>query len=123
MFRVFRDQDRGWVLIDVVKRCKGAPDGILVVCLQFDRFYLLNSSFLLDSTTDALPSEVVNQKLEDVCGVVQRRIVARPTERQRQSVASGFPPQRIMFGAVRGEIDETVEEVVGTGGDGGAIRG
>ena len=70
VFRVFRDYDRGRVLIDVIKGPKAASDGIFVILLQLDHLHFVGPSVLPDTTTDAHPSDMVNQELEDVCRVL-----------------------------------------------------
>jgi len=66
MFRVFRDQDRSRVLIDVVKCRNRTPDGTFMTLLQFDHLHFLDFAFLPGTMTNALPSDMVNQELEDI---------------------------------------------------------
>ena len=75
MSRVLRDQDRGGILIDVIERRKGTPDGTFVVLLQLDRFHFFDPSFLPSTATNTLPSDVINQELEDVCRVLQGGVI------------------------------------------------
>ena len=76
MSRVLGDQDRGGILIDVIERRKGTPDGTLVILFRFDRLDFLDPSFLSSTVTNALPGDVVNRELENVRWVFQGRVIA-----------------------------------------------